>query len=100
MHLVTFDDTEQLFDMYHVNNKISEAYYDTNTSRFKVDLSENFENYPIGDFMRYQEVIPSISNMIRSANDMFYDFDSLSEYDQVPLLVAKHQEKNDSPICR
>ena len=54
MYLATFDDTEQLFDMYHVDDNISELYYCTNTSRFDVDISDNFENYPIGDLMRLQ----------------------------------------------
>ena len=57
MHLVTFDDTEHLLDMYHVDNNISEVYDDTNTSRYNVNLSDNFKNYPIGEFMRCQEVI-------------------------------------------
>ena len=95
MYLVTVDGTDQRFDMYHVDDKISEAYYYTNTSRFNVNLSDNFENYPIGDFMCCQEVIPSIESIPRSnlsVNDIFYDSNSSSEYDQVPLLVARHQE--------
>ena len=72
--------------------EISETYYDTNTSRFNVDLSDNFGNYPIGDCMRCQEVIPSIESMPRSnlsVNDIFYESDSDNE---VPPLIARHRE--------
>ena len=59
MHLVTFDDID--FDMYHVDDYISDAYYDTDISRFDVNISDNFESYPIGNRMECQEVIPSPS---------------------------------------
>ena len=55
----------------------------------------NFENYPIGDLMRCQEVIPSISDMPRSVNDNYSDSDSLFEYGPVSPLVARHCEETD-----
>ena len=63
IHLVIVDGTDISLDMYHVNDNISEAYYNTSINRFNVDLSDNFEHYAIAEPMRCQEVIVPIASM-------------------------------------
>ena len=53
MHLATFD-TNELFDIYHVNDNISDTYYDNDMSRFQVDLSDNLNSFLIGKQMECQ----------------------------------------------
>ena len=60
-HYVTMDSMDiYLNDMFHVEDSISDEYYNTSFNRFSVDLSDNFEYYVIADTMCCQEVISPV----------------------------------------
>ena len=88
--------------MYHVNDNISDAYYDTNTSRVDVNISENLNSYPIGSQIECQEVILSPSEMANPygygdfAYDNYYDSDLASGSNLVLPLITRQQNDYDS----
>ena len=60
-HYVTMDSTDiHLNDMFHVDDDISDEYYNQSLSRFSVDLADNFEHYAIGEAIQCQEIIAPI----------------------------------------
>ena len=97
MHLVTVDGTGSLLDMYHVDDNISEAYYNTSTNRFNANLSDNFENYPIANTMRCREVIAPVAPMPYghnlAVNNLWFESDSDDDSlgDEHPPLIKRQR---------
>ena len=47
MHMAEKFADDTAFDMYHVGDPISDAYYEQDMSRFNVDISDNFLIFPL-----------------------------------------------------
>ena len=105
-HYVTMDSTDIcLNNMFHVEDIISNEYYNDSLNRFSVDISDNCEHYVIADAMRCQEIIAPVRSPYKhdlslSMNDLMFDSDSSSDDsnlgDKPPPLIERRCVASDS----